>query len=165
LDQALSASRAKSNFLSAMSHEMRTPISDVVGSDEPDEAADFTGKKLLLAEDLEINREVLISLLEGTGLIIDVAENGKEAFDMIAAAPNSYDLVFMDVQMPEMDGLEATRRIRALPVAGDGGLPIIAVTANVFKDDVENCLAAGMDDHIRKPLDIDEVFAKLRKYL
>jgi len=88
LDQALSASRAKSNFLSAMSHEMRTPISDVVGSDEPDEAADFTGKKLLLAEDVEINAEILIALLHGTGLIIDVAKNGREAVAKVTANPD-----------------------------------------------------------------------------
>jgi CheY-like chemotaxis protein/two-component sensor histidine kinase len=122
----------------------------------------FEGKKMLLAEDVEINREILISLLEDTGLLIDCAENGREAFEMIEASPDKYDIVFMDVQMPQMDGLEATRRIRALH---GSALPIIAMTANVFKDDIESCLAAGMDDHLGKPIDVEIMVAKLRKYL
>ena len=132
---------------------------------------EFAGKKLLLAEDIEINREILISLLDETGLIINIAENGREALEKIAADFNSYDLVFMDVQMPEMDGLEATKRIRTFEanMAKMGSpvkrLPIIAMTANVFKDDIENCLTAGMDDHIGKPLEIDTVYEKLRKFL
>jgi len=125
----------------------------------------LTGKKLLIAEDIEINREILIALLDDTGLKIDCAENGKEALDMIAADPEKYDMVFMDVQMPKMDGLEATRRIRALPPRIREKLPIIAMTANVFKDDIEACISAGMDDHLGKPLDIDKVLEILRKYL
>jgi len=132
---------------------------------------EFAGRKLLLAEDIEINREILVSLLDETGLIIEIAENGREALEKIAADFNSFDLIFMDMQMPEMDGLEATKRIRTFeanmskmgsPVKR---IPIIAMTANVFKDDIENCLAAGMDDHIGKPLDIDTVYEKLRKFL
>ena len=133
---------------------------------------EFAGKRLLLVEDVEINREILLMLLEDTGLMIDCAENGKEALDMVAKAPDRYDIVFMDVQMPKMDGLEATRRIRALPETYNcqgekklPRLPIIAMTANVFKDDIEICLASGMDDHLGKPLDIDKVFEKLREYL
>ncbi|MCL2197012.1 MAG: ATP-binding protein [Treponema sp.] len=121
---------------------------------------EFSGKKLLIAEDIEINREIIISLLDGSGLIIDIAENGKEALDK-ASVKGAYDIIFMDMQMPEMDGLEATRQIRVL----DGKIPIIAMTANVFKEDIENCLAAGMNDHIGKPIDIDTVFDKLRKYI
>jgi CheY-like chemotaxis protein len=137
---------------------------------------EFKGKKLLVAEDIEINREILIALLEDTGLEIDVAENGKEALDMIMAAPDKYDFVFMDMQMPEMDGLEATRRIRTFEkechakhspqlLGRPKKIPIIAMTANVFKEDIESCLAAGMNDHLGKPLDMNEVFGKLRKYL
>ena len=125
----------------------------------------FEGKRLLVAEDVEINREILIALLEDSGLIIDCAENGKEAFDIIAADPYKYDIVFMDLQMPEIDGLEASRLIRALPVQGNRRLPIVAMTANVFKDDIDACLAAGMDDHLGKPLELDKVFEKLSKYL
>jgi signal transduction histidine kinase/CheY-like chemotaxis protein len=130
-----------------------------------DRGGEFSGKRVLLAEDIEINREILTSLLDGTGLAIDIAENGREALEMIQKDPGLYDLVFMDIQMPEMDGYEATRRIRALPAERGGNLPIIAMTANVFKDDVENCLAAGMDGHIGKPLDVDIVLETLRRYL
>jgi signal transduction histidine kinase/CheY-like chemotaxis protein len=126
---------------------------------------EFEGKRLLLAEDIEINREIFTALMENSGLIIDCAQNGKEALDMIEAAPGKYDMVFMDVQMPGMDGLEATRRIRALSAPQSAGLPIIAMTANVFKDDVEACLAAGMNDHIGKPLDMNTVLKKLRAFL
>jgi PAS domain S-box-containing protein len=125
----------------------------------------FTGKKLLIAEDVEINREILISLLEGTGINIDCARNGMEAVEMVTDAPEKYDAVLMDIQMPRMDGLEATRRIRALAVPGIKNLPIIAMTAHVFKSDIEGCLAAGMDDHVGKPIDIDDVLKKLYKYV
>jgi len=137
-----------------------------------DDAADagaaknrLEGKKLLLAEDIEINREILIALLDGMGLTIDTAENGRDALAMVRAAPDKYDLVFMDMQMPEMDGLEATRQIRALPASRCGTLPIIALTANVFQNDIDECLAAGMNDHIGKPFDITVVLEKLLKYI
>ena len=123
------------------------------------------GKRLLVAEDIEINREILLALLENSGLIIDCAENGEEAFNMVRDDPGKYDMVFMDVQMPKMDGLEATRLIRALPDDRGSSLPIIAMTANVFKEDIVACLAAGMNDHVGKPLDIDLVMEKLRIYL
>ena len=125
----------------------------------------FPGKRILVAEDVDINREILSALLEGTGLIIEYANNGREAVEMITAEPDKYDLVFMDIQMPEMDGLEAAQRIRSLPVPRCGELPIIAMTANVFKSDIEECVAAGMDDHIGKPLDLDEVMKCLNKHL
>jgi signal transduction histidine kinase/ActR/RegA family two-component response regulator len=124
----------------------------------------FTGKRMLIVEDIEINREILIALLDGAELIIDCAENGKEALDIITENPDKYDILFMDMQMPKMDGLEATRRIRQLP-GRPGKVPIVAMTANVFKDDIEACLAAGMNDHLGKPLDIDRVFELLRKYI
>jgi len=125
----------------------------------------FTGKRLLIAEDVEINREILVALLEDSGLIIDCAEDGKAALEMISFAPNKYDIVFMDLRMPQMGGLEATRRIRELPGHNRERLPIIAMTANVFKDDIDACLEAGMDDHLGKPLDIDRVHDTLRKYM
>jgi CheY-like chemotaxis protein len=125
----------------------------------------FARKKLLVAEDVEINREIIISLLEDTGLDIDCAQNGLEAVAMIVAAPDKYDAILMDVQMPKMDGLEATRLIRALTAGRLKNLPIIAMTAHVFKSDIEECLKAGMNDHIGKPIDIDDVMKKLHKYL
>jgi len=105
-------------------------------------------------------------------LIIDIAENGKEALEKVTAAPDEYELILMDMQMPVMDGLESTRNIRTLESKlynNDTDIlrhvPIIAMTANVFKDDIENCLKAGMDDHIGKPLDLSLLLIKLRKYL
>jgi len=145
-------------------------MNEILGSNHPDadhklSFGEFEGRKLLLAEDIEINREIFLALLDNTGLEIDCAENGKEALEILSVSPYKYDIVFMDVQMPQMDGLEATRRIRALPVFMDRKLPIVAMTANVFKDDIEACLAAGMNDHLGKPLDIDKVLEMLRKYL
>ena len=137
-----------------------------------DEAADdlsvsqiFEGKRLLLVDDVEINREIVVALLEDTGLIIDCAENGKQALDMVSAEDEAYDMVFMDLQMPVMDGYEATRIIRSLPTRRRGRLPIVAMTANGFKDDIESCLRSGMDDHIGKPLEIEKVIGVIRKHL
>jgi len=138
--------------------QSRQPDQPDGGSDAPD--GEFRGCRILLAEDVEINREILIACMEDTGVEIDCAENGIEAVRMSAENPEKYDLIFMDVQMPEMDGLEATREIRKTGNA----IPIIAMTANVFKEDVEKCLAAGMDDHIGKPLDMSNVKSKVRKY-
>ena len=132
----------------------------------------FDGFKILLAEDVEINREIVETLLEPTSLQVDCAENGVQAVAKFCASPDKYDLILMDVQMPEMDGYEATRNIRKFESKlkdEDGNprkrIPIIAMTANVFNEDVEKCLAAGMNDHVGKPLDIDEFFNMLRKHL
>jgi len=125
----------------------------------------FPGRCILLAEDVEINREIVLALLEPTCLKIDCAENGLEAVRMFSEAPRKYDMIFMDVQMPEMDGYEATRRIRALHVPEAKTVRIIAMTANVFREDIEKCLEAGMDNHIGKPLDFAEVLEKLHAYL
>ena len=123
------------------------------------------GHCILLVEDMDINREIVIELLKPTLLTIDCAENGKEALDMFISEPDKYELIFMDMQMPEMDGLEATRRIRALDIPGAKTIPIIAMTANAFKEDVEKCLDAGMNGHLGKPLDFNDVLDELRKYL
>ncbi|MDR2019862.1 MAG: response regulator [Treponema sp.] len=131
----------------------------------PEKTDDFRGARILLAEDVEINREIVISLLEPTALVIDCAENGAQAVDLFIKEPEKYDMIFMDVHMPEMDGYEATRRIRSCGAPGAGTIPIIAMTANVFREDIERCLAAGMNAHVGKPLDPDEVLSILRTYL
>ena len=124
-------------------------------------ARHFAGCRVLLAEDDEINREVALSLLDDTGLLIDTAENGEEA---VSAAENrDYDLILMDMQMPIMDGLEATRRIRQLP--RQRSTPIIALTANAFAEDRQRCLDSGMDDFVAKPIDPDHLFEKIFHWL
>ena len=125
----------------------------------------FAGYRILLAEDAEINAEIVKSLLEPTSIAIDCAANGKEAVKLFSGKADKYQLIFMDVQMPEMDGLEATQRIRALDLENAKTVPIVAMTANVFKEDVDSCIAAGMNDHIGKPIDMDELIGKLNKYL
>ncbi|MDL2259067.1 response regulator [Eubacteriales bacterium OttesenSCG-928-K08] len=133
---------------------------------QADEEEDcFEGHNILLAEDVEINREIVIALLEPTGLEIDCACNGAEAVALFNANPSRYSLILMDVQMPEMDGYTATRNIRASDQPRAKQIPIIAMTANVFKEDIEQSLASGMNAHIGKPLDFDELLAVLRQYL
>jgi CheY-like chemotaxis protein len=124
----------------------------------------FQGRKILLAEDVEINREIVLALLEPTNVKIDCAENGLEAVRMFQQTPD-YDMVLMDVQMPVMDGYEATKKIRALNIPEAKTARIIAMTANVFRDDIERCHDVGMDNHIGKPLDFEEVVEKLRAYM
>ncbi|MDR3338107.1 MAG: response regulator [Treponema sp.] len=125
----------------------------------------FEGRRILLAEDVAINREIVRTILEPTGPIIDEAENGQAAFDCFSSNPEIYDLIFMDIHMPGMDGYESTRLIRQYNHPRAKQVPIIAMTANVFKEDIEKCLAAGMNGHVGKPLNFDEVLAILRNYL
>jgi signal transduction histidine kinase/DNA-binding response OmpR family regulator len=182
---------------------------------------DLAGARILLAEDMEINREIVIALLEPAAPVITCAENGLEAVQLYTAAPEKYDIILMDLQMPEMDGYEATRQIRAFeesrrktpvpeprPPGGESSrehpqdalelprdlpqehpkspqehpkdtlefpqetpqehpkdVPIIAMTANVFREDIEQCLAAGMNAHVGKPLDLEELTSALRAWL
>jgi signal transduction histidine kinase/CheY-like chemotaxis protein len=136
-----------------------------VGGGEAGATGTLKGHCILLAEDVEVNREIVHALLEPTHIEIRSAENGAKALDMFTQTPERFELIFMDVQMPEMDGLEATRRIRALDVPQAQTVPIVAMTASVFREDIEKCLAAGMNDHVGKPLDFAEVTAKLYLYL
>ena len=157
----------RSSIIRAMSEVMQTSAE----AGRPDNAApsdkeaQFCKCRLLLVEDIEINREIALALLEDTKLSVECAENGQEALDMFCADEDRYDLILMDLHMPVMDGLEATRRIRALGTARSAAVPIIALTANAFKDDVDACKAAGMNDHISKPIDVGELHGKISKYL
>lgn len=148
-------------------------INDILGPEaaggDPEDLLDdigiFADKRIILAEDMEINREIVIEFLSATGINIDCAETGLKALELFKSSPEAYDLILMDIHMPEMDGYEATRRIREHDSECAKEIPIIAMTANVFREDVERSKEAGMNDHIGKPLDFDEVLLKLRKYL
>ena len=125
-------------------------------------AADLKGKKLLLVEDNELNREIALEILKEAGFVVDTAEDGAVAVQKIKqAAPGQYDLILMDIQMPNLDGYEATRQIRALPDAEKANIPIFAMTANAFEEDRQNALEAGMNGHIAKPLDIPHLLRVL----
>jgi two-component system, sensor histidine kinase and response regulator len=126
---------------------------------------DFKAYTILVAEDMAFNREVLAKYLEKTGITIDFAENGKEAVSLFTKNPDRYDLIFTDVHMPEMDGFEATQAIRALELKRAKEITIIAMTADAFKEDIEKCLASGMNDHIAKPVVPKTIYAKLKNYL
>ncbi|MDR0821247.1 MAG: response regulator [Oscillospiraceae bacterium] len=129
------------------------------------DSADFAGKKILIAEDVDINQVVVGALLEETGVEIDFANNGVEAVAMFEIGFEKYDMILMDVHMPELDGLGATRQIRAMPFQKAQSIPIVAMTANVFREDVEKCLASGMNDHIGKPIDLQIFLSKMKKYI
>ena len=147
---------------------LRFPIGEAKTGQTPPaaKASAFTGKKLLVVEDNELNLEIASTLLKEAGFEVDTAENGKIAVEKVeAASADRYDLILMDIQMPEMDGYEATRRIRALPDAKKAALPIVAMTANAFEDDRKNALHAGMNGHIAKPLDIQKLFQVLSELL
>jgi PAS domain S-box len=131
----------------------------------PPDSYDFTGKSILLVEDVEINREIIMALLEDTGIAIDCAENGHIGLKMFRNNPEKYDLIFMDIHMPEMDGYTASKELRATGCARAGSVPIIAMTANAFKEDIESCKDAGMNDHIAKPVDFTLLREKMQKYL
>ena len=125
-------------------------------------ATDLKGKKLLLVEDNELNREIALEILKEAGFVVDTAEDGAVAVQKIKqAAPGQYDLILMDIQMPNLDGYEATRQIRALPDAEKANIPIFAMTANAFEEDRQNALAAGMNGHIAKPLDVPHLLRVL----
>ena len=154
-----------SNFIEMQSSPLKRNVNEAnmqesIGT----ENGIFLGRRILLAEDVEINREILVALLEHTGLDIDWAEDGKVALEKFAAAPDSYDLILMDVHMPNMDGYETTMRIRKSGLVGADIIPIIAMTANVFSEDIERCLSSGMNSHLGKPIDVSEVIMRLKEY-
>ncbi|WP_310602722.1 ATP-binding protein [Anaerosporobacter sp.] len=130
-----------------------------------DKMPDYSKIHLLLAEDIKINADILKSLLKDTKINIDVAENGKIAIEMFESNPEKYDVIFMDVQMPIMNGLDASRNIRELSFEKAKSIPIIAMTANVFKEDIDTCLESGMNDHLSKPIDISMIILKINKYV
>ena len=128
-------------------------------------ALDLTGKHILLTEDNALNQEIAQELLRLTGTDVNPVDNGLQAFEAVRDPPGLYDLVFMDIQMPKMDGYEATRAIRSLNRKDTEQLPILALTANAFPDDVTKAKQAGMNGHLSKPLDLQKLAAALRQWL
>lgn len=133
---------------------------------EPEALPDFSGKRVLLAEDNDVNQMIAVTILTEANLCVEIANDGTEAVEMVKAAPAGYyDVILMDIQMPKMDGYEAAKRIRALEDRGKAGIPIIAVTANAFEEDRKSALDAGMNGHLAKPYDIPAILGMLTKLL
>lgn len=131
------------------------------GSEKP--RIDYTGKRLLLVEDNELNQEIAAEILKGMGFAIDIVADGTVAVEkMKAAVPGQYDLILMDIQMPHMDGYEATRQIRKLADTAIANIPIVAMTANAFEEDRQKAFAAGMNGHIAKPIDVSKLTETLK---
>lgn len=125
----------------------------------------FSGTTVLFVEDIDINTEIFTTLFEPTGLNIDTENNGAAAVKRFEENPDKYDMIIMDIQMPIMDGLEATKTIRAMDIPQAKDIPIIAMTANVFKEDIDTSLAAGMNDHLAKPIEVDIAMKTIAKYV
>jgi len=164
---------AKFSFnIEAKSGKLKAPVAKSVSKLQSEGKAggkkglldDFSQKTIMVVDDVEINREIIISFLEETGINIICAENGKEATEMYLTGDGVIELIFMDVQMPVMDGYEATIRIRTSGNDDAEKVPIIAMTANVFKEDVQRCFASGMNDHIGKPVSIADVINKIKEW-
>ena len=134
-------------------------------ADSVNETCDFSGIVILLAEDNELNREIACEFLKMANARVECAVDGLEAFEKFRdSAPGYFDIILMDMQMPRWDGLEAARNIRALDHPDAKRIPIIAVTANAYFEDEQKCLESGMNDHIAKPLDIQEFYKKVKKF-
>ena len=159
---------SKPLFLSELQALLEEPFVHVEKKEEAEDLATdrFKGHRILLAEDNQLNQEIAVEILAPTGLIVDVAQNGREAVRMVEDAPaGTYDLVLMDVQMPIMDGYEATRCIRLIPDKRKSALPIYAVTANTFEEDKNRANQAGMNGHISKPIDVAQLIKTLEDVL
>ena len=146
-----------------MSDSFRNGLED----EEPEaKAVDFTGKKVLLAEDNEMNQMIAKAILTEFGLEIEIANNGEEAVKMMEEAPaGTYSIILMDIQMPVMDGYEAARLVRVLDDPLKANIPIVAVTANAFEEDRKLALEAGMNGHLAKPYDIPKMMETLTQLL
>lgn len=176
IETANATSKAKSDFLSSMSHDIRTPMNGIIGmtaiatahKEDPLknlEDLKFEGKRILLVEDHPVNAEIAKNVLQMTGLEIEWVMDGAAAVERMAdSSEGEFDLVFMDIQMPNMDGYQATAAIRAMTTYARR-IPIVAMTANAFADDIRKAKEVGMNDHISKPIDFKELAKILQKWI
>ncbi|NBH70917.1 response regulator [Clostridiaceae bacterium] len=158
---------SKPIFLSELREILESPFA-AQGLDavDPDDSSSFEGKKILLVEDNELNQEIAVEILQEAGFVMDVADDGTVAVEKLkAAGPGQYDVVLMDIQMPILNGYDATKQIRALKSPGVSDIPIIAMTANAFDEDKKAALEAGMNGHIAKPIDIPKLMGLLKEVL
>ena len=157
---------SKPIFLSELREVLESPLATPKEEDDKAQAVSFEGKKVLLVEDNELNQEIAVEILQGAGFVVEVADDGEAAVErMEQSAPGQYDLILMDIQMPIMNGYEATEKIRALGDPRVAGIPIIAMTANAFDEDRRAALEAGMNGHIAKPIDIPKLMELLQDLL
>ena len=157
---------SKPIFLSELREILESPFTMQAMEKGEEEQASFEGKKILLVEDNELNQEIAVEILQEEGFMMDVADDGMVAVEKLKeAVPGQYDLVLMDIQMPILNGYEATKQIRALNKPGISDIPIIAMTANAFDEDKKAALEAGMNGHIAKPIDIPKLMEILTEIL
>ena len=157
---------SKPIFLSELREILESPFTMQSMNSEKQNTVSFEGKKLLLVEDNELNQEIAVEILQETGFVMDVADDGAAAVEKLKGAePGQYDLILMDIQMTILNGYEATKQIRALDQPGISDIPIIAMTANAFDEDKKAALAAGMNGHIAKPIDVPKLMELLTEIL
>ena len=157
---------SKPLFMSELREVLTRPVRVELKKEEPVESVDFTGKRILLVEDNELNQEIAAEILKGAGFLVDVADDGIVAVEkMVSAASDCYDLILMDVQMPRMNGFLATREIRTLSDNKKANIPIIAMTANAFDEDKKLAFEAGMNGFVAKPINIDTLMRTLADVL
>ena len=162
---------AKPLFRSRLAAKLRELISDEPGRKDQNQLqdiskCDYSGKKVLLVEDNELNSEIAKEIISMTGAQVETAENGKMAVDHMLSRPAGYyDMIFMDIQMPVMNGYEATKAIRSIDDGRGCNIPIIAMTANAFAEDIIKAKKAGMNEHMAKPIDINKLYEVLRHWL
>ncbi len=165
-DAGVTAFCSKPVFLSELREIMEAPFKPIHKMEAEPEDLSFEGRHILLVEDNELNQEIAVEILQEEGFILDVADDGAVAVEkMRQAGPDQYDLILMDIQMPVMNGYEATRRIRGLEDPEVACIPIIAMTANAFEEDKKAAFEAGMNGHIAKPIDIPKLIEVLREVL
>ena len=170
MEEALAAGvdsfMAKPLFASGVLEEFRKAIQRKNADQQEVCRADLAGKRILLAEDMAINAEIMIEILEMMDMTVEHAENGKIALELFSKNPEGhFDAILMDMRMPEMDGLHATMAIRAFPRPDAKKIPIIALTANAFTEDVQRSLQAGMNAHLSKPVEPERLYDTLAKLI